>query len=89
MGVWGLRRPFIFLSCLTFEVLNKIQENLMNNYNDMARALGYDPTDPDHIDQMQDDFATDELIAVGLTEDDLRILQAEGPTSFELVDEDE
>ena len=35
----------------------------MDNYNDMARELGYDPTDPEHIEKMQEAFATDELAA--------------------------
>ena len=59
----------------------------MDNYNDMVRELGYDPTDPDHIEKMQEDFATDELIAVGLTEEDLALLQGE-PTDYELLEKE-
>ena len=61
----------------------------MDNYNDMARELGYDPTDPEHIEKMQEAFATDELLVVGLTEEDLAILQSNEPTDIELVEDDE
>lgn len=56
----------------------------MDNYNDMARELGYDPTDPEHIEKMQEDFAHDELDIAGLTEEELSILQGEEPTDSEL-----
>jgi len=61
----------------------------MDNYNDMARELGYDPTDPAHIEKMQEAFATDELVVCGLTEEDLAILQASEPGAAELVEDDE
>lgn len=58
----------------------------MDNYNDMARELGYDPSDPEHIEKMQDDFASDELVNVGLTEADLELLNHEEPTKEDLED---
>lgn len=62
----------------------------MDNYNDMARELGYDPSDPDHVDRMQEDFATNELEVVGLTEEDIKLLQSEEPTDDQLLEiEDE
>jgi len=61
----------------------------MDNYNDMARELGYDPTDPEHIEKMQEAFATDELLVVGLSDEDLAILQADEPGAAELVEDNE
>ena len=54
------------------------------NYNEMCRDLGYDPTDPEHIEKMQNDFAQDELTTVGLTEADVELLKSEEPTDGEL-----
>ena len=61
----------------------------MDNYNDMVRELGFDPTDPEHIEKMQEAFATDELEVFGLTEEDLAILQAAEPGAADLVEDNE
>jgi len=58
------------------------------NYNDVCRDLGYDPTDPEHIEKMQNDFAQDELTTVGLTLADIELLQCEEPTDTQLDDID-
>lgn len=59
-------------------------------YSDMVRELGFDPTDPDHVEKMQESFAHDELELVGLSEEDLTLLQSLEPTEKELKEiEDE
>ena len=63
---------------------------MSDNYNDMARSLGYDPSDPDHVEKMQEDFAHDQLESTGLTEADCELLQSDEPTDKQLRDiEDE
>lgn len=37
-------------------LLYALRKNMSDNYNDMIRDMGYNPDDPDHLDQMQGDF---------------------------------
>jgi len=57
---------------------------MSDNYNDLAREMGYDPTDPDHVEKMQDDFAGKDDGVVTLNDKELDLLTSDEPSDDQL-----